>query len=74
MPDIAQWLTELGLEKYISDFAEAEIDLATLPDLVEDDLEDRRIAAASHTPPTDEVDDEINDVDEFDVSEHRGTT
>lgn len=43
-------------------------------DLVEDDLEDRRIAAASHTPPTDEVDDEINDVDEFDVSEHRGTT
>ena len=40
MPDIAQWLTELGLEKYISDFAEAEIDLATLPDLVEDDLKE----------------------------------
>lgn len=40
MSDIAHWLTELGLEKYIADFDAAEINLATLPDLLEDDLKE----------------------------------
>ncbi len=38
MSDIQSWLSDIGLAKYASVFAEAEIDLETLPDLVEDDL------------------------------------
>ena len=38
MPDIAKWLSEVGLAKYVSAFADAEVDFQTLPDLVEDDL------------------------------------
>ncbi|WP_281017900.1 MULTISPECIES: adenylate/guanylate cyclase domain-containing protein [unclassified Minwuia] len=36
--DINQWLSGLGLERFASVFAEAEIDLETLPDLAEADL------------------------------------
>ena len=38
MSEIEDWLTELGLEKYVSNFANAEIDFATLSDLVQNDL------------------------------------
>ena len=38
MSEIGEWLTELGLEKYVSSFADAEIDFETLPDLEQDDL------------------------------------
>ncbi|MEP2533649.1 adenylate/guanylate cyclase domain-containing protein [Shimia sp.] len=40
LPEIAKWLAELGLEKYISTFEDAEIDFETLPDLEEDDLKE----------------------------------
>ena len=40
MPNISRWLTELGLEKYVSAFADAEIDFETLPDLAEDNLKE----------------------------------
>jgi class 3 adenylate cyclase len=40
LSDIESWLTAIGLAKYAPVFAEAEIDLETLPDLVEDDLKD----------------------------------
>ncbi len=38
MDDLAGWLDGLGLGKYRAVFAEHEIDLATLPELTEDDL------------------------------------
>src|SRR5262245_19686313 len=38
--EIASWLKELGLEKYSAAFAAAEIDLAALPHLTEDDLKE----------------------------------
>lgn len=40
MRDISSWLADLGLEKYVSVFAEAEIDFETLPELEEDDLKE----------------------------------
>ncbi|MFK8081955.1 MAG: adenylate/guanylate cyclase domain-containing protein, partial [Granulosicoccus sp.] len=40
MPDISSWLAELGLDKYIPAFAEAEINYETLPDLAEEDLKE----------------------------------
>jgi predicted ATPase/class 3 adenylate cyclase len=38
--NIELWLAELGLEKYIPAFTEAEIDFQTLPELNEDDLKE----------------------------------
>jgi class 3 adenylate cyclase/ABC-type transport system involved in cytochrome c biogenesis ATPase subunit len=38
--DIAQWLSELGLEKFASAFAEAEVEFADLPDLATADLKE----------------------------------
>ena len=38
MSEIVNWLSGLGLEKYASAFAEAEIDFETLPELEEGDL------------------------------------
>ena len=38
MTDIAKWLAMLGLQKYLSVFETAEIDLASLPYLTENDL------------------------------------
>jgi class 3 adenylate cyclase/predicted ATPase len=35
---IVEWLSELGLEKYISNFADAEVDFETLSELERDDL------------------------------------
>ena len=35
-----QWLTELGLEKYINDFADAEVAFVDLPHLTSDDLKE----------------------------------
>jgi class 3 adenylate cyclase/predicted ATPase len=40
MPDIASWLTRLGLDKYVSVFTENEIDLNALRHLSEDDLKE----------------------------------
>ena len=40
MSEIANWLRGLGLDKYASAFAEAEIDFETLPELEEDDLKE----------------------------------
>ena len=40
MTDIARWLAELGLEKYVPAFAEAEIDFADLPYLTDEDLKE----------------------------------
>ena len=45
MSEIEQWLAGLGLDKYSEVFAEAEIDLLTLPHLTEDVLKD--LGAAS---------------------------
>ena len=38
MTDIARWLEGLGLGKYAATFADAEIDLAAVPHLTDDDL------------------------------------
>ena len=38
MSDIAAWLENLGLDKYVDVFVENEIDFAVLPDLPEQDL------------------------------------
>jgi SAM (Sterile alpha motif) domain-containing protein len=40
MPDIASWLTRLGLDKYVRVFIENEIDLDALRHLSEDDLKE----------------------------------
>ncbi|MFK8049719.1 MAG: adenylate/guanylate cyclase domain-containing protein [Halioglobus sp.] len=40
MSDINSWLAELGLEKYIPAFVQAEINYETLPDLLEEDLKE----------------------------------
>ena len=40
MPDIENWLSQLGLEKHAPLFIEAEVDFETLPDLVEEDLKE----------------------------------
>lgn len=40
MPTIKNWLTEMGLEKYVAVFEAAEIDFDTLPELFEDDLKE----------------------------------
>lgn len=40
MRDIQSWLAELGLERYLPAFTEAEIDFETLADLEADDLKD----------------------------------
>ena len=43
MPSIDDWLAELGLEKYIAVFEEAEIDFETLPVLQEADLKELKL-------------------------------
>ena len=40
MSDIKTWLRELGLEKYVSAFVEAEITSSNLADLTEEDLKE----------------------------------
>ena len=40
MSDIAQWLTNLRLEKYTSAFADAEIEFTDLPFLTDEDLKE----------------------------------
>ena len=40
MPDIASWLTRLGLDKYIESFTANEIDFDALRHLSEDDLKE----------------------------------
>ncbi|MFT5895220.1 MAG: hypothetical protein ACI8VW_002094, partial [bacterium] len=40
MSEIALWLTKLGLEKYVSAFAEAEIELVDLIHLTDDDMKE----------------------------------
>ena len=40
LSDIVQWLADLGLEKYVSAFSEAEIDVADLPYLTDEDLKE----------------------------------
>ena len=38
--DIAAWLRELGLERYVQAFRESEIDAAVLPELTDADLKE----------------------------------
>ena len=60
MTDIARWLDGLGLGKYAAAFAEAEIDLAAVPHLTDDDLKQlhlplgprRKVLAAAVTAVT----------------------
>jgi hypothetical protein len=40
LSDIALWLTKLRLEKYLSAFAEAEIEFSDLPSLTDEDLKE----------------------------------
>jgi class 3 adenylate cyclase/tetratricopeptide (TPR) repeat protein len=40
LPNIQSWLSDLGLDRYLSAFIEAEIDFETLPDLEEEDLKE----------------------------------
>lgn len=40
MSDIAQWLKQLGLDKYAQTFAENDIDLQVVPNLTDDDLKE----------------------------------
>lgn len=40
MPDITQWLSELGLDKFVKAFTEAEIDFTDLPFLTTEDLKE----------------------------------
>lgn len=57
MSDIARWLSGLGLDKYSSAFAEAEIEFGDLSSLIEEDLKElglplgprRRVSAAIKT-------------------------
>src|SRR4051794_25809890 len=43
MTDVERWLEELGLGKYATAFADAEIDLAAIPHLTDDDLKELRL-------------------------------
>jgi hypothetical protein len=43
MTNIARWLEGLGLGKYAAAFADAEIDLAAVPHLTDDDLKELRL-------------------------------
>ena len=43
MTTIARWLEGLGLGKYAATFADAEIDLAAVPHLTDDDLKELRL-------------------------------
>src|SRR5258708_3301259 len=60
MTDIARWLDGLGLGKYAAAFADAEIDLAAVPHLTDDDLKQlhlplgprRKVLAAAATAVT----------------------
>jgi hypothetical protein len=40
LQDIQSWLVELGLEKFASAFAEAEVQFSDLADLTDDDLKE----------------------------------
>src|SRR6516162_3589447 len=46
--DIAAWLRDLGLERYVSAFRENEIDWAVLPKLTPEDLKEIGVAAIGH--------------------------
>src|SRR5690348_15978683 len=45
MQPIAEWLTKIGLERYVPAFAENDIDLSVLPLLIDADLERSRCPA-----------------------------
>ena len=45
--DIAAWLQDLGLERYVSTFCENEIDWEVLPKLTSDDLREIGVAATA---------------------------
>ena len=38
MNDIGDWLKALGLGKYVTNFAESEVELSDLPELSEEDV------------------------------------
>jgi len=48
MPEIAQWLEELGLGQYAQRFAENDIDLAILLDLTDQDLKEVGVSSLGH--------------------------
>src|SRR6516225_11907739 len=46
--DIAAWLQDLGLERYVSAFRKNEIDWEVLPKLTSEDLREISVAAIGH--------------------------
>jgi hypothetical protein len=38
--DIQSWLAEIGLERFVEAFAEAEVTFSNLPDLTDEDLKE----------------------------------
>src|SRR5215470_12641258 len=46
--DIAAWLQDLGLERYVSAFRDNEIDWEVLPKLTSEDLREIGVAAIGH--------------------------
>jgi SAM domain (Sterile alpha motif) len=46
--DVAAWLQDLGLERYVPAFRENEIDESVLPSLTEEDLKDLGVTLVGH--------------------------
>jgi len=46
--DVEAWLQSLGLERYVPDFRDNEIDWEVLPRLTSDDLREIGVAAVGH--------------------------
>ena len=46
--DIAEWLQDLGLERYVPAFRDNEIDERVLPGLTADDLKDLGVTLVGH--------------------------
>ena len=52
MSELEQWLTDLGLERYLSVFSDAEIELIDLPELSDTDLKELGLPLGSRRRPT----------------------
>ena len=46
--DVADWLCELGLERYAATFRENDVNAELLPDLTADDLKDLGVTSIGH--------------------------
>ena len=51
MPEVADWLSALGMSEYAQRFAENRVDLSVLPDLTDQDLEKLGVAPSSAASP-----------------------